>query len=122
MLAATFISFAAGTVVLAIALAVRLSLTAPPESYPPSPVLYIGGVLSCVFIAAQAVIVRTIGVLVLSRAILSGQVIAATLLDLVLAVEGHALGLPTVVGAGLTLVAVGIAAIRTRGARQSEVR
>jgi transporter family-2 protein len=122
MLAATFISFVAGTVVLGIALAVHLSLTAPPETFPPSPVLYIGGILSCVFIAAQAVIVRTIGVLVLSLAILSGQVIAAAVLDLVLAVEGHALGPPTVAGAALTLVAVGVAAIRTGGARHSDVR
>jgi transporter family-2 protein len=119
MLAATFISFAAGTVVLAIALAVSLSLTAPPESYPPSPVLYIGGILSCIFIAAQAVIVRTIGVLVLSLAVLSGQVIAATVLDLVLAVEGHGLALPTVAGAALTLVAVGVAAISARRVRAS---
>jgi transporter family-2 protein len=113
-LAATFISFATGTVVLAIALAVHLAFTAPPTSYPPSPLLYIGGILSCIFIASQAVIVRTIGVLVSSLALLSGQVIAATLLDLVLAVEGNPLGLPTVVGAALTLAAVGVAAIRTR--------
>jgi len=122
MLAATFTSFAAGTIVLAIALAVHLSLTPPPASYPPSPLLYTGGVLACVFIAVQAVIVRTIGVLVLSLAILSGQIIAATLLDLVLAVEGHGLELPTVVGAALTLVAVGVAAIRTHSSRQSVVR
>jgi transporter family-2 protein len=118
-LAATFISFASGTIVLAIALAVHLSLTPPPASYPPSPLLYIGGILSCIFIAVQAVIVRTIGVLVSSLALLSGQVIAATLLDLVLAVEGHGLQLPTVIGAALTLIAVGIAAIRMRGSGQS---
>jgi transporter family-2 protein len=121
-LAATFISFAAGTSVLAIALAVHLALTAPPASYPPEPLLYIGGILSCVFIAIQAAIVRTIGVLLSSLALLSGQVIAATVLDLVLAVEGHGLELPTVVGAALTLIAVGVAAIRTRSSRQSVVR
>ena len=122
MLAASFISFASGTVVLAIALAVHLSLSAPPASYPPSPLLYTGGLLACVFIAVQAVIVRTIGVLVLSLAVLSGQVIAATLLDLAFAVEGHELALPTVVAAALTLVAVAVAAIRTRRSGHSEVR
>ncbi len=122
LLSATFISFVAGTVVLAVALAVHLSLTPPPESYPRSPLLYIGGILACVFIAMQAAIVRTTGVLVLGLAVLSGQVIAATLLDLVFAVEGHALGLATLVGSALTLVAVGVAAIRTRSSRQSVVR
>jgi transporter family-2 protein len=121
-LAATFTSFMAGTVVLAIALAVHLAFTPPPASFPPSPLLYTGGIISCIFIAIQAVIVRIVGVLVLSLALLSGQVIAATVLDLVLAVEGNALGPSTVVGAALTLVAVGIAAIRTRRPRQSDVR
>ena len=121
LLIATFIGFVAGTIVLAIALAVHLSLEPPPESFPPSPLLYIGGLLGCVFVAMQAAVVRATGVLVLGLAVLSGQVIAATLLDLVLAVEGNTLGLPTVIGAALTLVAVGVAAIRTPDARQSEV-
>jgi transporter family-2 protein len=114
LITATFVSFVAGTIVLTIALVIHLILTAPPASYPPSPLLYVGGLLGCVFIAMQAAVVRTIGVLVLGLAILSGQIISATLLDLVLAVEGHPLELTTVVGAALTLVAVGIAAIRRR--------
>jgi transporter family-2 protein len=114
LLTATFVSFVAGTVVLLVALVVHLSLSAPPESYPASPLLYTGGIVGCIFIAMQAAVVRTTGVLVLGLAILSGQIIAATLLDLLLAVEGHSLELPTVIGAALTLVAVGIAAIRTR--------
>lgn len=120
LLTATFVSFVAGTVVLAIALVVHLALAPAPSSYPPSPILYLGGVIGCIFIAMQAAVVRTIGVLVLGLAILSGQVISATLLDLVLAVEGHELQTATVVGAALTLVAVGIVAIRRRG--QSVVR
>ncbi len=113
LLTATFVSFAAGTVVLLVALVVHLSLSAPPQSYPSSPLLYLGGILGCTFIAMQAAVVRTIGVLVLGLAILSGQVIAATLLDLLVAVEGSRLEPPTVIGAALTLVAVGIAAVRT---------
>lgn len=119
LLTATFVSFVAGTIVLLTALLVHLSITPPPATYPSSPLLYLGGVLGCLFIAMQAAVVRTTGVLVLGLAILSGQVISATLLDLLFAVEGHRLDPWTVVGAALTLVAVSIAAIRTRRARGS---
>ncbi|HEX7834383.1 MAG TPA: DMT family transporter [Pseudolysinimonas sp.] len=114
LIAATFVSFVSGTIVLTVALVIHLAVAAPPPSYPSYPLLYLGGLLGCVFISMQAAVVRTIGVLVLGLAILSGQIISATLLDLVLAVEGHPLGITTVVGAALTLVAVGIAAIRRR--------
>jgi transporter family-2 protein len=113
-LTATFVSFAVGTVVLTIALLVHLLFAPWPSTFPANPVLYVGGLIGAVFIAAQTVLVRITGVLVLGLAVLSGQVVAAAVLDLVLPVPGHAIGLPTLVGAGLTLVAVAIAAIPPR--------
>jgi transporter family-2 protein len=46
--------------------------------------------------------------------VLSGQVVAAAVLDLLVPVPGHIIGVPTLVGAGLTLLAVVIAAIPRR--------
>lgn len=113
-LTATFLNFVSGTVVLVVALLVHLLFVPPPAGYPPTPWLYLGGLVGCVFIAIQATVVRTIGVLVLGLAILSGQVVAAALIDLLLAIPGHDVGPLTIVGAALTLVAVAIAAIRPR--------
>jgi transporter family-2 protein len=113
-LTATFVSFAVGTAVLIVALLVHLIFAPWPSSFPADPLLYSGGLIGAVFIAAQTVLVRITGVLVLGLAVLSGQVVAAAVLDLVLPVPGHAIGLETLIGAGLTLVAVGIAAIPAR--------
>jgi transporter family-2 protein len=118
-LTATFVSFVSGTIVLIVALLVHLLVVPAPAAYPPVPWLYLGGLVGCVFIAIQATVVRTIGVLVLGLAILSGQVVAAALLDLLLALPGHEVGPLTIVGAALTLVAVAIAAIRPRAATAS---
>jgi transporter family-2 protein len=113
-LAATFVSFAVGTAVLAVALLVHLLVVPWPESFPANPGLYVGGLIGAVFIAAQTILVRIVGVLVLGLAVLSGQVVAAAVLDVVLPVPGHVIGPPTLIGAVLTLVAVAIAAIPAR--------
>lgn len=113
-LTATFVSFAVGTAVLVIALLVHLLFSPWPETFPTDPLLYLGGLIGAVFIAAQTVLVRITGVLVLGLAVLSGQVVAAAVLDIVLPVPGHAIGIATLVGAALTLVAVAIAAIPSR--------
>ncbi|HTE59785.1 MAG TPA: DMT family transporter [Solirubrobacteraceae bacterium] len=113
-LTATFVSFAVGAALLTVALLIHLLFAPWPASFPSNPVLYTGGVIGAIFIAAQTVLVRITGVLVLGLAVLSGQVVAAAILDLVLPVPGHLIGVPTLIGAGLTLVAVVIAAIPTR--------
>ena len=118
-LAATFISFAVGTTVLVTALIVHLLFVAWPADFPSNPLLYLGGMVGAVFIAAQTVLVRITGVLVLGLSVLSGQVVAAAVLDLVLPVPGHVIGVATLVGAALTLVAVGVAAIPRRGTTAS---
>ena len=111
-LTATFISFLVGTTVLAVALGVHLLFAPWPAEFPGNPLLYTGGLVGCVFIAIQTVAVRTTGVLLMGLAVLSGQVVAAALFDLVLPIPGHEVGVPTLIGAGLTLVAVAVAAVR----------
>jgi transporter family-2 protein len=118
-LAATFVSFAVGTAVLTVALLVHLLFAPWPADFPSNPALYLGGVIGAIFIGIQTVLVRITGVLVLGLAVLSGQVVAAAVLDLLVPVPGHTIGVPTLVGAGLTLLAVVIAAIPRR---QSVVR
>lgn len=118
-LTATFVSFLVGTAVLAVALVIHLLFVPWPARFPTDPLLYTGGLVGCVFIAIQAVAVRTTGVLLVGLAVLSGQVVAAAVLDVVLPVRGHEVGAVTLVGAALTLVAVAIAAVRAPSRRPS---
>lgn len=113
---ATFINFVVGTTVLLVATLVHVAFVGWPASFPTDPVLYLGGVVGVLFIAGAAVIVRVTGVLLLGLGTIAGQLFASVLLDLFLPVEGHTLSVATVVGAALTLVAVGIAAIPRRRA------
>jgi len=111
---ATFINFALGVLVLMIAAVIHLSIAGWPTHLPTTPWLYLGGVIGCVFIGAQAVIVRRTGVLVMGLAVLSGQLVTAVLFDVIAPVQAHAIAPITIVGAALTLIAVLIAAIPMR--------
>jgi transporter family-2 protein len=113
-LTATLVSFVVGTAVLVVAVGIHQVVAPVDVTLPTNPVLYIGGVVGAIFIAMQVVIVRTTGVLVMGLAVLSGQVVAAALFDLLLPVSGKTIGIATLVGAGLTLVAVALASIPTR--------
>ena len=94
----------------------HLILVPWPAEFPSSPLLYLGGVVGVVFIGVQVLVVRTTGVLVLGLAILSGQLAAAVLYDLVLPIPGHAFALTSALGAAITLVAVVVAVLPVRGA------
>ena len=59
----TFINFGVGTGVLLIATAIRVVQTGFPTSFPSEWWLYAGGPIGIVFIAANAVVVRSLGVL-----------------------------------------------------------
>jgi transporter family-2 protein len=111
---ATFGNFLVGATVLGIALLVHAGIAGWPSKLPTEWWLYLGGLVGCVFIAAQAVIVRTTGVLLMGLALLAGQLAASVAFDLVLPVSGTGLHLATLVGTALVLVAVGIAAIPAR--------
>ncbi|HLU63290.1 MAG TPA: DMT family transporter [Protaetiibacter sp.] len=112
VLSATFVSFLAGTLVLAIASAIRIGAVGFPQSLPSEPWLYSGGLLGIVFIAGSTAIVPVTGVLVYGLATIAGQLLVAVLLDLVFPVAGSGLSVATVGGAALAVIAVAIASFR----------
>lgn len=111
---ATFGNFLVGAAVLALALVIHVAVAGWHPEFPSQWWLYLGGLIGCVFIAAQAVIVRTTGVLLMGLALLAGQLTASVLFDLLIPVEGTSLHVVTVVGTALVLVAVVVAAIPPR--------
>ena len=117
---ATFGNFIVGTTLLAVILVIHLLIQPWNPVLPTNPLFYIGGAVGVIFIGAQAILVRTTGVLVLGLAVLSGQLVMAVIFDLVLPLPGNSLTLLGLLGTALTLVAVVIAVIPS--GRQSEVR
>ena len=110
-LTATFINFTVGTSVLLVVLAVDLAVRGlPAGTLPSQPWLYLGGPLGMIFIAIAAAVVQRTGVLLLSLAMISGQLVGALVLDEILPESG---GRPTAnifAGIALTLVAIAVAA------------
>jgi transporter family-2 protein len=121
-LAATFLNFLVGTTLLTLALLIHLLVAPWPARFPSDPILYLGGAMGVVFIATQVLVVRTTGVLVLGLAILSGQLAAAVLYDLVLPIPGHVFAVTGAVGAAITLIAVVVAVIPVRVRSDSSSR
>ncbi|WP_241979530.1 DMT family transporter [Cryobacterium suzukii] len=113
-LTATFLNFLTGTIALVFAALVHSLLVGFALDLPENPWLYTGGLIGCVFIAGAAVVVRTTGVLMLGLCIVAGQLVCALALDLLAPTAGHPLGVTTIVGTALALVAVVIAAVRWR--------
>ncbi|TFD86347.1 DMT family transporter [Cryobacterium serini] len=113
-LTATFLNFLTGTIALVLAALVNGLLVGFALDLPGSPWLYTGGLIGCVFIAGAAVVVRTTGVLMLGLCIVAGQLVCALALDLLAPTAGHPLGMTTILGTALALVAVVIAAVRWR--------
>ncbi|WP_241984324.1 DMT family transporter [Cryobacterium sp. Hb1] len=111
-LTATFLNFLTGTIALVLAALVHGLLVGFAFDLPANPWLYTGGLIGCVFIAGAAVVVRTTGVLMLGLCIVAGQLVCALALDLLAPTAGHPLGVTTIVGTALALVAVVIAAVR----------
>ena len=117
---ATFGNFLVGTLVLVAAFAVHAVVAPTTPTFPGEWWLYLGGINGCVFIAAQTVIVRTTGVLLMGLTVLAGQLVASVVFDLLLPVTGDALHLVTVVGTGLVLLAVLITVIPSRRPRPGQ--
>jgi bacterial/archaeal transporter family-2 protein len=111
---ATFANFLVGTALLVLALLVHLLVQPWTPVLPTSPLVYIGGAVGVIFIGAQAILVRTVGVLVLGLSLLSGQLVMAVVFDLLLPLPGTVLTLIGGLGAVLTLLAVVIAVAPTR--------
>jgi transporter family-2 protein len=113
-LTATWVNFAVGVPLLAVATAISIVASGWPDAFPSNPLLYLGGTIGVLFIAGAAIIVRTTGVLVLGLAIICGQLVMSVVLDLFFPVAGHELAASTVGGTILALLAVAIASIRRR--------
>lgn len=111
---ATFGNFLVGAIVLLVAAVIHTAIVGWPTHFPVTPWLYLGGTVGTVFIAGQAAIVRSTGVLLMGLAVLSGQLVTAVLFDLLAPVQSHAVAPVTIAGAALTLLAVVIAAIPRR--------
>lgn len=108
VLAATFVSFLVGTAALLVVFGASVAASGTPSgALPPDLLLYSGGLLGIVFIALQAAVVHRIGVLLLGLGMIAGQVVGALLLDAVTPGVTPP-GVGTLVGAGLTLVAVAV--------------
>jgi transporter family-2 protein len=118
-LAATVANFAVGTAVLVAVMLVHAASVGWPDALPSEWWLYTGGAIGCVFIALQAALVRRVGVLLLALGLVAGQLTAALALDVFLPATGRPVGIATIGGTVLALVAVALASIRWGRARHA---
>lgn len=117
---AASINFTVGTAALIIAAAVSLAVRGLPHQLPSSPWLYVGGAIGVIFIGSAAMVVRWVGVLLLGMTSIAGQLTGAVIIELV-APTSAGLNLIKVLGCGLTLIGVVIAA-RPRTAKPVAAR
>lgn len=108
----TLVNFAVGTAVLLVAVAVDLAVRGLPEPPPAQWWYYVGGPLGIVTVATAVAAVRYTGVLVVGLASVAGQLTGAVLLDTVVPTAAGGPSAGAVAGAALTMVAVGVAAVR----------
>lgn len=109
----TIINFAVGTGVLLIATAINAFQVGLPSELPSQWWLYLGGPVGIIFIALNALLVRTLGVLLLSLGTIAGQLTTALFYDAVTP-AGHQLVISSVVGTVVIFVAVLIATLPKR--------
>lgn len=110
---AALVSFTTGFFVLAITSSVMWMTRSLPSNMWPSiqtePWLYIGGLFGTLFVVSSAWAVRKIGVLVLSLAVVAGQIVAAVALDVSTGSAG--VGFLTIVSIVAVLLAVVLAVV-----------
>lgn len=82
-LAATFMSFIAGTVALLAATGISIAVRGLPDALPSEPWLYLGGFLGAAYILLGAFIVAHTGVLLMGLGSVLGQLAASVVIDLV---------------------------------------
>ncbi|MGA5301596.1 DMT family transporter [Nucisporomicrobium flavum] len=112
---AGLINFLTGTAVLVLAYAISVLVRGTPGHLPHGPWwLYVGGTMGIVFIAVGATVVRYTGVLLLGLSMIAGQVTGALLVDEIVPGDAGRPGWNTILGAALTLVAVGVAVLPAR--------
>jgi len=109
--AATFVNFAAGSVVLWVLLLLKLAVAGPGKGFPAEWWYYVGGPMGCVSIGLAALLVRSLGVLMTGLGMIAGQLLGSLALDAVLPAPGAVVALPTVLGTLLTLGAIILATL-----------
>lgn len=82
-MAATLVSFAAGTLVLAVSAAVSIAVRGMPQALPAEPWLYVGGALGFVYILLASFLVAHTGVLLLGLGSVLGQLAGSIVIDLI---------------------------------------
>jgi bacterial/archaeal transporter family-2 protein len=111
----TVVNFLVGTSVLVLAATVDVIVRGWPAGLMTGPPgqwwLYVGGALGICAIMTAVTAVRVTGVLLLGMSSVAGQLVGAVLLDVFVPTAGG-LSVTSVIGIALTMVAVGIAAIR----------
>ncbi len=112
--AATFVNFGGGAIVLVLAALVGWAVTGQGPTTVSAPWLLLGGVLGLGIIGWQAFGVRRLGTLVLGLAMIAGQLAASVVVDLVLPLPGTELDGWQVAGAILAFVAMAVAAVPAR--------
>jgi transporter family-2 protein len=110
-IAATLVNFVAGSLVLWVALAVKLAVAGPGNPLPGEWWYYLGGPMGCVFIGLGALLVRSLGVLVTGLGMIAGQLLGSLALDVVLPAPGTVVAPATVLGTILTLAAIILATL-----------
>lgn len=106
-LAATWLNFFIGALVLGAVWGGKTLILGPTGSAPPTAWwTYLGGLCGVVFIGASTFLVRKIGVLLLGMASIAGQLISSIALDLATPSASHPPSILTAVGAAITLAAV----------------
>lgn len=105
--AAAVVNFALGFVALG-ALALATTGVMPPNGWGAPAVDFAGGLLGAFFVLVSAAAVRSLGVLRLMLASVAGQSAGALAIDLVAPVPGETVGVATVAGVVLAVVAVGV--------------
>jgi transporter family-2 protein len=121
-LVATVGNFVLGTAGLLVALGIEHLLGhgwRPPPAPWQSPVLWLGGVIGVAFILSAAIVVKPLGVLLLSLLSTSGQLTGSLVSDLLFPTPGTVVGWQLVAGVVLTAVAVAFAAVRPRAPRNA---
>jgi transporter family-2 protein len=110
----TVVNFLSGLAALVLAALVDLVIHGLPSAPPSQWWLYTGGFMGIFAILTAVTAVRVTGVLLLGMSSVSGQLVGAVLLDVFLPTAGGELSVTSLVGIGLTMVAVGIAAVPSR--------
>lgn len=126
--ATTTMNFTVGFVALNVMFLLYNLVTDVSILFPPAPwekpLLWTGGAIGIVFIVSAVVLVRTLGVLVFALVSVVGQLFGAVLLDIFFPTPGNVVTAEVLIGVGITVIAVVIAALQsnvTSSQQQKEI-